>query len=277
MRIALCTVPRCSNPTREFVCRGCVEQLRKDLASIPALVAELNTTLARLDKLTPGNQPGGDTPLVHKPGAGEALWILTNTITTWTRILLEHNHLGVSLVLGHATAGVTVPDRITSSAARWLLANTASLALHPAAGEALDEIGDAVDHAYNAIDRPPDLLPAGRCGYLGCPAYLYAAPDALIVICRVCGSDHDMTTRRAWMTGEASDLHLTATVALSWVHLLMGKTIPGGTWRSWLSRGHIHHIDTDHVGRRLYRFGDVRDLAQEWVARPRRLKEGSAA
>jgi hypothetical protein len=59
-------------------------------------------------------------------------------------------------------------------------------------------------------------------------------------------------------------------MALSWIKLLMGKTIPRGTWDSWVSRQRLSAAERDHVGNALYRFGDVRDLAADWVARPRK-------
>lgn len=263
---AQCSAPHCGRPTprQQFVCKGCVEALERDLAGVPALIDELHTTLARLDSLAPGGQLGDNGALLHKPRAGEAMWVLNNAITTWTRLFAEHYKVRTNEVFARAAAGVTAPTWITSAAAKWLLRRVRSVAMHPAAGEAVDEIGSAVELAYAVIDRPPDLLPAGQCGYLGCPAILYAEPDARMITCRVCGSDHEADVRRGWMLESSEEQRLTATAALLWVKLLEGKRIPSGTWRSWLSRGRIAHVDVDHVGHRLYRFGDVRDLAREW-------------
>ncbi|HEV2777877.1 MAG TPA: hypothetical protein VGX25_00595 [Actinophytocola sp.] len=264
---ALCSTPVCGNPTpREaFLCTTCREVLERDLATVPALIEELHITLARLDSFAPSGQFSDAGALLHKPRAGEALWVLTNAITTWTRLFCEHYGVRTTEEFARAAEGVTASAAITSAAAKWLLRRVRSVAMHPAAGEAVDEIGSAVELAYSVIDRPPDLLPAGQCGYLGCTAILYAEPDARTITCRVCGSDHDAAERRAWMDESAAEQLLTATAALLWVKLIAGWTIPPGTWRRWLSNGEIVAQDRDHVGRPIYRFGDVQDRATRWA------------
>jgi len=278
-RRTLCSTPGCGQPTpkQQFVCKSCVETLERDLAGVPALIDELHTTLTRSDSFAPSGQLGDSGALLHKPRAGEALWVLTNVVTTWTRVFTEHYAIRTTEVFARAVEGVTAPASVTVAAARWLLRHVASVAMHPAAGEAVDEIGAAVELAYAVIDRPPDLRPAGVCGHLGCDAHLYAEQDALTITCHKCGSDHDAAERLTWMQESAAEEWLLASVALSWVKLLDGKAIPSGTWRSWLSRGQIAHVDTDHCGRPLYRFGDVLGLARAWVPRRKRTTEGSAA
>jgi hypothetical protein len=257
-----CTSPHCEYPTPEgaFICKICVQQLRRDLGGVPALIEDLHTTLSRQDKLgASGGRRGGETALPFKPTASEALWVLINTVVVWARSLDTQ----------------PVPDA-PAAAARWLLLNVNTAAAHPDAGQLVDEIASAVQKAYDVIDRPPDLLLAGQCGDEGCDEYLYANPDATYATCRGCGAEHSVEERRAWMVTAASHLSLPAVTCLSWVKQLMGKQIPRGTWDSWVARGRIAVHERDHAGNALYRFGDVRDLAAEWVARPRSTK-GTAA
>jgi len=274
----ICPVPRCGQPrpAHAFVCNDCRRVLKQDLASIPALVEELLTTISRQDVLGgAGGRRAAETAVPWKAHASDVLWDLTSTVTAWTRVILEHYQLA-STVIDRAQDGQPTPHQVTISAARWLLANIKSLAMHEAAGEAVDEIGDVVQRAYNAIDRPPEKLPAGQCGLNDCPAYLYADPQATTVDCPKCESTHDMAERHAWMSNSALEHRVTGTEALSWVRLLLGKAMPDGTWRRWMAEGRIHHDDVDHFGHKLYRWGDVVDVVRDYVARPRKVKEDAA-
>lgn len=252
-----CASPSCGYPTQPetFVCKICVQQLSRDLGDVPALIDDLHITLTRQDVL--GGSSGrraAETSLPWKDAASEALYILINTVMSWTRELQDPD-------------SAPFPDAPIAGA-RWLLLNVRHAATHPDAGALVDEIASAVGKAYDVIDRPPDLLLAGQCGNQGCIEYLYAKPDARTTKCRTCEKVHEVEERRAWMMEYASDLNLPAALALAWIKLLMGKQIPNGTWRSWVSRGRIAPQEHDHVGHPLYRFGDVRDLAADWAARP---------
>ena len=248
-----CYAPGCASPRPEhaFLCNDCVRVLTQDVASVPALVADLELTLSRQDRLgADGGRRSAETALPYKIPASEALFLLGNTITTWCRHIAEERGL-----------------LLTSRPAVWLLANIQALAMSEGAGEAVDEIGYAVNQAMHVIDRPPSMLFAGPCREAGCIAYLYAMPAATTCECRECGAEHDVAERREWMIDAAAEQRVTATVALSWVRLLMDKGIPPSTWRSWIHRGRLAVVGVNADGRELFRFGQVRDLAIHYVAR----------
>lgn len=260
-----CTNPSCAPyPAGEgaFVCKNCVHQLRRDLGDIPALIEELHTTLSRQDALgaTSGRR-AAETGLPWKETASEALWVLIDTVMSAVREVHE--------------PGVPFPDA-PIAAARWLLANSGVLTAHPEAGRVVDELSSAVARGYEVIDRPPELLLAGQCGVeldrdTVCEEYLYAHPDATRMKCRACGHEHAVEERRAWMVNAAAEMELPAVTCLAWVKVLMGKAIPRGTFDSWVHKhGTLSAVARDHVGNPLYRFGDVRDRAADWVARPRK-------
>lgn len=266
-----CFTPSCDYPTQESacVCKICVQTISRDLASIPALIDDLHTTMTRQDRLgSSGGRRGAETALPWKPTAAEALWVLASTVLEWTRGYQDPD-------------AAPFPDA-PKVAAVWLLRNLRGIVTRPDAGGMVDEIAAAVQAAYVAIDRAPDRLLAGRCNADiedggSCEDYLYVYVDtegraARIARCRSCGAEHSFEERRAWMLGAAAELQLPAHMALAWVRLLMGKSIPRGTWDSWVARGQIAAAARDHVGNALYRFGDVRDRAAEWVARPRKEK-----
>lgn len=274
----VCAVPRCGQviAAAYFICSDCKRVLRQDLSSVPALVEDLLTTITRQDVLgASGGRRAAETAIPWKDHATQVLWVLNSAMTGWVRVLLEHNNLR-SEVVDRAYDGQATHHRVTISASRWLLAHITSLSLHEGAGEAVDEIGDAVQRAYQAIDRPPDKLPAGQCMFNDCPAYLYADPHAETVDCPKCGIVHDMAERRAWMSAQAIEYRLTGTEALSWVRLLLGKAMPDGTWRRWMAESRIPHDDVDHFGHKLYRWGDVVEVVRDWIARPRKTKEDAA-
>jgi hypothetical protein len=271
-----CSTPSCGYPAPQdaFICKNCLHALRRDLGDVPALIDDLNTTLTRQDVVgASSGRRASETSLPWKETASEALWVLVSTVLTWVREFQDPDT-------------VPFPDAPVA-AARWLLANSSYVASREQAGQVVDELASAVSKAYEVIDRPPELLLAGQCGHRGCEEYLYARPDAKTTTCRSCGAVHEVAECRAWMVAYASEMQLPSQMCLSWVRLLMGKSIPRGTWDSWLARGRenarhrangnqhdlfrgLEAVSVDHMGHPLYRFGDVRDLAAAWVARPRK-------
>jgi hypothetical protein len=264
-------VTGCGRPTSDMLCRTCRDQLTAALRELvshpsggPGLIHELDITLARQ------HAHGADTgvavhsatrPMPFNEAASEVRYVLDNTITTWARDLHEHNpHL-------------LPPAGTTTAAAAWLVGLPNLLALHPAADQLFDEIAHVVAEVRRVIDRPPDLIYAGPCDADtddgSCPDHLYARPSHTTVRCRTCRAQHDVAERRNWMIGYAADLRVTATVALSWTRLLLDKTIPRGTWDSWVSRRRIIAHGRDQHGHPVYRFGDVRDLALSHTHKPR--------
>lgn len=252
----ICTAPYCDRPALDaWICRSCEKGLEHDLTEISMLWRELAVTLTRQDVLGgDGGRRSAEVALVFKPNASEARWVLANTIGTWARLLAESHSLQAPL-----------------HPARWLLLNVHSLAMHEAAGEAVDEIRTVVRLAYRTIDRPPEFMLAGVCEAAvddgRCVAQLYARPGDTSTMCEACGAVHEVAERREAMILAASGLLVTATVALGWVKLLMDKTIPQGTWDSWKSRGRVLAHGISAEGYPTYRFGEVRDLALTWVSR----------
>lgn len=257
----LCVVAGCARPRprEQFVCRGCVHRLEQALGDVPALWRELTVTMTRQDAVgSDGGRRSADSGLPFKPNASEARWILANTVGSWARLIAEH-------------AGIS---QLPARPARWLLINVQSIAMHPAADEAYDEITSAVKHAYRAIDRVPDLLLAGACDDQLCRKPLYARPDAMEVACE-CGVTYSTAERHDAMVAAAGQHLVPATIALSWAHKLLGHVIPRGTWDSWTSRKRIQPHSVDAAGTLLYAFGEVRVLAEQWSDRTesRRAKQ----
>ena len=247
-----CATPGCpeTRPESAYVCRSCVRRLRTLLDQVPALYGELSATYARQDTLGPtSGRQSGPAPLPYKPHASEAMSVLGNVVATWA----------LTLVTDHDT---TPAD---TNPARYLRRNLPALASHPDAGQAVDEITDAVQLGWRTVDRPPDSLLAGQCTASTpdgpCRTPLYARPYDAVTACPVCHTSHDVADRRTDMLEAAKDILVTHHVALGWVRLLTDRAVPAGTWRSWVSRGRVTPHAVDPAGRYLYRFGDVYGLA----------------
>lgn len=253
MTAALCTVPRCANPRPEhqFVCVVCVQLLKKDLGEVPAMLVELEVTLTRQDVMSKSGTIGksADTALPFKWGASDALWVLGNVITTWARMLVEHSGFR--------------PPRSSSQvdAARFLLTYVQSLAMHPAAGEAVDEIESAVRNAMRSIDHPVDSRTyLGKCGDVagvqGCQGRVYALPRQEHGLCETCGESHHARTRRALMLRAMANQELTA-ADMSTMLAGLGIEISVQQIQNVGRVGRIRSAGVDAHGKRSYRVGDV--------------------
>jgi hypothetical protein len=252
-----CTAPGCDNgrPRDKWICDGCVTAVTTDLARVPELWKDLTATLSRQDAIGgDGGRKSSEVGLVFKTSASEARYVLAHTVGSWAK-RLAHD------------AGVTgvVPP------ARWLLEHIGELVARTDAGEAVDEIGSAVGQAVKAADVPEEktYTYAGKCWTGDCEAALYAEPDDVAVDCAECGARHDLAYRQGWIHAKALEKLVSKVDALSWVTVLMGRTIPDGTWRQWVHRGKIDAVPGPWAGEAVYRFGDVQDLAVEWMNRTR--------
>ncbi|GGM77105.1 hypothetical protein GCM10012275_54690 [Longimycelium tulufanense] len=259
---AACVVPHCGRPAPgAHLCPGCRDRLVADLRDIakhhpdgqPSLIAELDTTLARLAKTTAGRSGvrsrNADTPLPYHPGAAEARYVLTNTITTWARDVAETNpHL-------------TFTADSVEAAAAWLAQFPNLLAIHPAAAELHDEITSAAHLARRVIDHAVDTrIYLGRCGDIagrhGCPGVVYARRRADTGTCDTCGDEHDVHTRRAAMLRALANRTITA-ADISTSLARLGIEISVDDIQRRAKAGVLKPATVDVHRRRSYRVGDV--------------------
>lgn len=142
----------CGAPTGDAatLCRTCTFKLEADLREIPAyLWAELDTTITRQDKLLPtAERPsGGEKPLAWNEHAAQVRWELASTLNAWC---LD--------VAGVAEDGrdrlADIPQHAVPELAEWLIRNMPTLRQHPEAGQAYEELTDAIRRARKCIDRP---------------------------------------------------------------------------------------------------------------------------
>lgn len=239
--------PVCERPvTGAVLCQTCTDGIGKCLAEVPALLAELEVNATRQAKTAPRASGGrsAETPLPYGARASDAIRQLTDVLRLWA---------GAINGQGRTFTAVT--------AAAHLRANILLVRQHAMAEKAYDQITAARAHAYEVIDRDPDLVPAGQCGAdldtgETCTEILYGDPDRATVRCR-CGAEHDMD--RTWMLEAARDQE--------WTAAQIGRAGTGVTAsmvRDYARRGLIVAVGERKLGPSrtipTYRVGDLLDL-----------------
>jgi hypothetical protein len=248
----------CSAPTGDAgrLCRNHTDDLARDLHSVPDLVAELEVTRTRQARITAEKHGGrsADRPLPWNEHAAACASDLNTTLNAWALdtsrlaederdLLAEHHHTD------------------TPAVAAWLARNLSTLRQHDEAGQAWDEITNAIREARRAVDRPIDQEVYGQCRAelddgSTCHAYLYAAPGHATITCRGCGSQHDAAKRRAWMFLHVRDMIGTVREVVACL-TLGGIGTTEDKVRLMASRQRFHVAGHDASGRPLYRVSEV--------------------
>ncbi|MEV6226861.1 hypothetical protein AB0L88_03070 [Saccharopolyspora shandongensis] len=271
--IAHCTAPHCALPALAFVCRSHADQLAAALATVADLAVDLDITIAR--QAATGQRIGGrcaERPLPYHDAASEVRRDLHATLATWTRDLWETNGPRREVPTGETapdgtpqTVAVLEPldlaDTLPEIAA-WLLRHPSWIAWHPAAGELIDELLDAIARAWRVVDLPPELAYCGPCS--DCETDLYARPQRDVVTCRECATVHEVADRRATMLKAARGRMLTAAECARALPGLLGRELSANTLRTWAHSGKLRQYKPRHGdprNRPRYLVGEVIDLA----------------
>lgn len=247
---APCPTPSCryDRPGHRMLCGGCEADLARALGDVPWLAVQLDVVLSKQGSHTPAGRRTG-VPLPYDPRATEAAAVLKSALVGWVRELLSWH-----------TEEWPADD--LPSIAVWLLARVERLAMHHAAGEAVDVICSAVRSAIRLVDRPPDLLFAGQCGNVldgqVCETGLYARPDAARVRCHGCDRIYDMADRRADML-DAVEGMLFRAADMAHVLTSLGWPCTQGQIRQWASRGRVVAHGVDGQAHPVYRVSEVRE------------------
>jgi hypothetical protein len=238
--------PVCDRPVRDTVlCTFCTSEIVKCLIQVPDLMIELEVNSTRQSVTAPRASGGrsAETPLPFGARASDAAKQLTDVLRFWAG----------SISNGTQYTALT--------AATYLRTHINALRQHAMAEKAYDQITGARAHAFEVIDRPTDLVPAGQCGVElddgeVCLEILYGDPERSSVRCR-CGAEHPMD--RAWMLTAARDQELTAAE--------IGRITPGVTGamvRGYAKRNLLPPVGVRKLGPErtipTYRVGDLLDL-----------------
>ena len=264
-----CTVNGCGKPVDDsYVCQGCTLDLERELGDVRWLDGQLDVVLTKQtarplfrdggrssegkDAREDGDDPdGGITakPLPYDPRATEARWVLTNTVTTWARMVGEEKNATLPTIGG---VGIL---------AAWL-ASYSDVLRQLDQGEAVGDLLAAVRSVRRLVDIRPERVYAGPCDGNGeaCGQDLYSRPGAPRITCPACGARYDAAERRTYLLEAARDHLGTVREVVS----LFAGAVTTGQMKGWAARGKITaHGSTVVRGRVVatYRVGDVEDAA----------------
>lgn len=267
----LCVVDRCGRPATEMLCSGCTAELVTALRELATggkdmrgrirqgLLDDLNDAVTRQTRAGNGSakRASDEQPLPFGVQASALMWDAKNTVGTWARDLAESNpHLR--------------PDYSTvSQAAAWMGRFPALLAMHPAAQEMHDEIGDLERRVRRMVDRAPDKRYLGLCGAVlegvKCKDSLFAAIYQESVSCRTCGTEHDAYARWAQVQDRVRGYLATAAEIAELIAPMFGRRINVKTIRTWADRGHILTRGRSAEDEPMHLVGEVLDVAEARV------------
>lgn len=192
-------------------CTGCARRLELALGDVPALIADLETVLAKLtvyaDQAQRVTGSKADEEIVpFHIAAGAAREHLHAILSTWCRLVHREKFGGreAPLMVGPVCEGCGMfagpghwscvlirkrwrplpPDK-PSAMSGWLLHEVEWLRHHGAGSEAIDEITDAVHRVRKVLDAPAGRTtdPLGPCPHPACNgeirAYLPRDPDVM--------------------------------------------------------------------------------------------------
>lgn len=219
--------------------------LRTKLQHAAWMSRQLELAITRQTKMG-GERVGGksnETPVPFDDRASEANWVLRNTLVS---------HAGPVAVARNEFLDLSMQ---TPDLALWLHARVTSVT----DSDLIDELLSALDLGTKAIDQPTVRIYLGDCE---CGARLYGDPENEAVPCDGCGRLHDGRARRRANNLRGRDLPVTASEAARYLGEVDGVSITSKRIMMWAKRGKIADVGVNHDGHKVYRLGDVVDLAR---------------
>jgi hypothetical protein len=281
----------CGTPTPDaHLCVGCTKTLEHAITNIAHHWLDLDNVRAKLTRYGGQGGPHGDRlpidPRFARYAWVEATNLLTgqpelqcwipdgtalldavrNTITTWTRVTLDHWPAVIGPVCEtpclHVSCAIIrrsrPPADTITACCHYLRGWTGRMRVVEWAPEILDEMTHLELQLRALVDRPADRWYAGPCDQ--CQRDLYARTGAAEVTCRECDLVYDVAARRAWLLSAAEDQLVNATTlarAASWLGDL--PLTAARVWK-WAERNRIAVKGHEEVGGRMlptYRVGDA--------------------
>lgn len=268
-------------PSDAFICKVCTATLARQLRELPERIAEVEDTAYRLDRVaSDGERSGGKgkvRPLPYRPEVGPLLDRARNSVTTWTRDVLESRGLRstdrMPVVLGPPcgsncehpscrairSAGRFIVPSSTAGMCDWLARRTDSIRLGPQAGAIATSVARLTGDLLAVTDLPPSPIYLGPCD--SCQRPMYVARGERVHLCttRACDHTYNVERRIAHLLKESRNVVATAsTIATALTSL--DAPVTEDRIAKWRERGRLAVIKTDPRGRPMHRVGDVLDL-----------------
>jgi hypothetical protein len=309
------TCHRCGRPVADSApcCTACVEQTKANLEYVAANAADLETTLTRQDRVSSGTggRASAETPLPINLHASDVGTRLRNTLSTWTRVLLDERGMTsqeafpqtVTRPEGPVCGGdgswclhkscraiLLAPARevTESEMARFLHKHLAWASHREWAPVAFDELSRVAVDLGRAIDSPPPMISLGTCETDDCNGELRAHQEAAFVRCPECRESYDVAKRKDVLLNRANHIQRGA-ASLARILTALCDRGPDGQLivrdAKWVTnrvqRKQLLAVGKDAAGRPLYSLGAARRLhdldIQQANAKAARATEKQAA
>lgn len=259
-----CAAPGCQNPAHNgYLCGDCLPTLRDDLAKVPALLEDLEITIAKQDHIADSsNRRSNERPLPLRLHPMEAKRELTLKLAAWTHYTTDNYPF--------------TPQTNAAHLATHLLAHLDTIQRDDRAGTCADEIGYAVITAQRAVDKQTQHTYAGPC--IHCTTDLYAHPRKTTVTCPnpTCRTEYIITERRDWLLKQAQHQLLTAAEMSRALPGLIQQKLTGDMIRGLARRGRItkHPPHPTQPRQPLYQVGEVIDALADMAREKTRKTQG---
>lgn len=234
---------------------------------LPSLPEDLTVTFTRQDQLADPHDhraASREAPLVFKAHAGEALWVLNHTLSTWADAL-----------------GYSGAERSPACLGRWFLQNLDKIQKRSDAAQLVDEITSAIHQARRAIDRPEDhRIFLGSCGgrvtttsgSMICKEELYGLPWNTHAVCQTCGAECVISIRQEALRARARQYVGTASAIARFLRAT-GLDCSTGMIRGYAKRGRLKPVSVNERGHCKYAIGDVLDALRKRYVRSRNFND----
>lgn len=271
--------PACERDSDDgLLCHLCARKMRQDVAAIPSLMQELEITLTRQSQTGSGN--GGRSavrPLPFDSNASEVGAEVKMALVNWVR----------TFEIGDGWPADRIP-----SICGWLISREARIRGHEEGAMFVDEMADVVRRLKRAIDLRPSLVYLGVCenridGEL-CRNQMYARARDKGYECpghqgHPCGATYNVADRRAHLVSLCADQLATVSVCAQ-VLAMFGMDVKVDTVSRYTRarKGRDGKVyppriwakGTSDKGEKLYRVGDLEEVAREGMAHRDARKAG---
>jgi hypothetical protein len=288
VNVALCTRDDCDLPAPGGrLCPAHRLYLTNDLAALPTLIRELETTVTG-QATTHGGFDWNASSDANSIGMTLRVWCRELAIAKVTApergLPLEGPaHRGdAAHPCTHTTCRRIRRDRTVKPLDRaaywaaWLHANLPIIDRQPWAGQFADEIEFCRRSATWAVDTRTARIHLADCWHdtdgAECGQPLWARGGQQIITCPRCGAHYDVDERRTGLLQVAEDALMTAPEIARGLPAAYEVEVSYATLRKWIERRRVVATGDDPQGRALYRVGDVLALAREHAARPERRR-----
>lgn len=308
----------CGKPTSGSVlCSRCQDTLGHALVHVGVYAGDLETVATKRTRYGSSGATKGsigktqplpvDGRFLDRAGSGSAVERDTRiTLTTWCRVVMEDlpQRIGPACTVCIHSSCTAIrrdahPADTLGAMVFYLARQHRYVFAQVWAPVILDELCRLERRLERLVNRPPEQWYAGKCSTTdpldpdgpACEAELYATTDVGTILCRSCGTRHDVAGRREFLLEEAKGYLVTATEAAG---ALLAWTDYGGSEaklvdriRNWsrpredrggLARLEVRsNVTVSGRERALYRLGDIQALMVDDAQAQQKRRIGASA